>query len=484
MENVLGTSRAAPIFEFRDLASSTGDKLETDLKKLEDAVVAMHKNHNGPLKKRESLLDLFRRAGSTTNPAAASGNNPGGNNDKQPDSCKRKCPKGQVSATVNGKQKCQDKCPEGQQKNAAGDTCLDKCPSGQAHTGDNDACQACKNGQEPNLDGNKCQDKCKDGEAKVGDNGACKKCDNGQKPSADGTKCEDDKCKPGQVKQGPDNKCGDCPAGKVPSADGKTCEDDKCKSGQVKQGPDQKCGDCPAGKKPADDGKSCVDDKCKDGEAKIGDKGSCKGCPPGQKPTPAGDKCFDPEQEKRDQRKKDFEDKKTSFKSSSGGGLRSLGGALSVGAGIAELLKLIPDNVPWDYQGNVDMCAVAMGTYRGGNCKTTVSCAVDGDKVYDSEWQVCYAGGVQHFTDDRIGDFTVEFSMKESDRCPEGLCRPILTVANFSNGTPIDAEQENYNEYHTPGGRGICHNGLTDKADDMSEVSGKDFWWVCAVPNL
>lgn len=105
------------------------------------------------------------------------------------------------------------------------------------------------------------------------------------------------------------------------------------------------------------------------------------------------------------------------------------------------------------------MCAVSIGTSHDGNCKTTVSCAVDGDQVYDDDWQVYYAGGVQHFTGDGIGDFTVEFSKKESDRCLQGLCRPFLTVANSGNGTPIDAEQENNNNYDVPSGHGICHDG-------------------------
>ena len=124
-----------------------------------------------------------------------------------------------------------------------------------------------------------------------------------------------------------------------------------------------------------------------------------------------------------------------------------------------------------------------MGTYRGGNCRTRVQCQIDGEKNYDADWQVCHYGGEQHFTDDRIGDFSVTFNVKETDPCPQGLCGPILSVANFNYGGKIDAEQEAAN-YLKPGGQGICHDNLTDDANDCSECDGKTFWWVCGVPNL
>ena len=124
-----------------------------------------------------------------------------------------------------------------------------------------------------------------------------------------------------------------------------------------------------------------------------------------------------------------------------------------------------------------------MGTYRGGNCATRVNCQIGGEVNYDHDWSVCYQGGTQYLTDDRIGDFSVTFSIKESDRCPEGLCRPILALENFNNWGKIDAEQEATN-YLQPHGTGICHDGQTDLANDMSEADGKHFWWVCGVPNL
>ena len=125
------------------------------------------------------------------------------------------------------------------------------------------------------------------------------------------------------------------------------------------------------------------------------------------------------------------------------------------------------------------MCAITVGTFHGGNCHTSVSCSVDGKVDYDKKWSVCYKGGVQYLTDERIGDFSVQFTAAENDYCPEGLCGPVIKVGNFNNWMGIDAQEE----ADKTGNGGICHTGLTNNAVDSSQNSG-GFWWVCGVPNL
>ena len=121
-----------------------------------------------------------------------------------------------------------------------------------------------------------------------------------------------------------------------------------------------------------------------------------------------------------------------------------------------------------------------MGTFHGGNCHTSVRCQVglDGEKHYDDEWTECRVGGEQFFTDDRIGEFSVTFTVAEAEKCKEGLCRPIIKAQNFQDWAPIDAEEEVDKRPDR-----LCHTGKDESAWDFSEASG-GFWWVCGVPNL
>ena len=57
------------------------------------------------------------------------------------------------------------------------------------------------------------------------------------------------------------------------------------------------------------------------------------------------------------------------------------------------------------------------------------------------------------------------------------MYRPIPKVKNFASWAEIDAEQEDTNYDDPDNGKGICHDGLSGLANDMSEVSGNDFWW-------
>ncbi|KAL8988134.1 MAG: hypothetical protein Q9169_008605, partial [Polycauliona sp. 2 TL-2023] len=310
MEYILGTKHPAPIFEFRDLVGVAGDRLEAEMRSLEDAVIRLHRQYALGSQKRS--LELNERAPDPQSPATS------GNTSK-----------GKANA-----------CPR------------KKCPPGQARIGNAGTCEA-------------------------------------------------------------------CPASKMPSQAGDVCED-KCPVGQAKTGPDGKCEMCPPG------------------QAKDLTNGKCNACPNGKKPNPAGDGCDDddPKKEERERRKQEFEAKK--------GGSRGFkgGGALGIAAGIKELLQFLP-SVAWDYEFNIDVCAITVGTFLGGNCHTSVNCQVDGEKHYDDEWEVCRVGGEQFFTDDRIGEFSVTFTVAEAEKCAEGLCRPIIKVQIFQDwAAPIDAEDE------------------------------------------
>lgn len=72
-----------------------------------------------------------------------------------------------------------------------------------------------------------------------------------------------------------------------------------------------------------------------------------------------------------------------------------------------------------------------METRDGGNCYATVTCKDSGERKY-TEWNVCYVGGQQFFTDDRIGDFSITFTQKDGTE-GEGLTDPILRLKNIEN---------------------------------------------------
>ncbi|KAI9873415.1 MAG: hypothetical protein M1830_000437 [Pleopsidium flavum] len=322
----------------------------------------------------------------------------------------------------------------------------------------------CQGKQVLNKDGTKCED-CPTGKAADQQKGVCVDCAKDEIVKKDGTGCDK------------------CPSGKIPNKTKDQCGQKDCPNNQVLNGKKDGCENCPNGKQPNKAKDGCEDKDCPNDQARM--NGKCDKCPSGQVPNKKKDGCEDSDETKK---KKDDEAKKQKMKSDMDAKKKSSGvkgfvggSAMAIGAGIADLIKLLPTTA-WDFENNVDVCAVTMGTEAGGNCKTWVECQVGGKVEYTNHWSVCHAGGRQYFTDDRIGDFSVTFSKKESDRCPEGLCRPILQLENFKNWLEIDAEQENTN-YYKPGGKGICHDSLSDKASDMSEM-GKKFWWVCGVPNL
>lgn len=78
------------------------------------------------------------------------------------------------------------------------------------------------------------------------------------------------------------------------------------------------------------------------------------------------------------------------------------------------------------------MCQVRMSTYEGGGCKASVTCS-DGVKREYNDWNVCYVGGRQFFTDPAIGDFSITWT--DGGR---GLGSPILQVKSVKDWSEWD----------------------------------------------
>lgn len=93
------------------------------------------------------------------------------------------------------------------------------------------------------------------------------------------------------------------------------------------------------------------------------------------------------------------------------------------------------------------MCSIYMETKDGGNCKVAVECD-DGKKEYN-DWNVCYVGGRQFFTDPRIGDFSVTFSEKDGESQGEGLTTPIIQVKYVADwlAIPVNDLAEQYQKF-------------------------------------
>ncbi|KAI4282248.1 MAG: hypothetical protein L6R38_003080 [Xanthoria sp. 2 TBL-2021] len=262
MENLLDSSREAPIFEFRDLGSSTGSNLAKDLGNLEDAVVQLHKKYKTGPKKRSSRIQGRDPAEPQTFTGA-----PSNGNER---TCQRKkCPLGQIKQAG----KC-EKCPDNSVPNKIGGRCESKCPEGQARFGLFGQCESCPQDQRPNVAGNRCEGMCPINHARTGKNGECEACGVGKKPNAVGDKCEDDKCPDGQAKTGKDGTCSpkgeenkDCPAEQEKGPDGrctpKQPQDSDCPEGRRK-GPDGKCEDKPA--QPSDEEKKKTEQVKKEAE--------------------------------------------------------------------------------------------------------------------------------------------------------------------------------------------------------------------------
>ncbi|KAL9599611.1 MAG: hypothetical protein Q9179_003502 [Wetmoreana sp. 5 TL-2023] len=314
----LGTSREAPISEFKDLMAVFRDDLQAQLGELEDALVKLHKKYatSGP----QRSIQFQQRAPAP--PASQSSNS------KKRKSCPRKeCPSEQVRTAKSSQCEAypKDKVPI-----KLGDQCKDKCLEGQGRTSLGRKCGACPKGQKPTLNGDGCKRECPAGQAKTGLDAKCEACPHGKQPNVVSDKCED-KCSSGQVRTAQNGKCETYPEGKKPNAAGDQCQDDKARNqvqpavnamtisapmDKAKTGLGGKCEACPKGKKPTVTGDRCGDDKRPDGQAKVGPDGKCEACPKGEKANLAGDKCNDDDQkqEKGKKGEKESNDKKTKEK--------------------------------------------------------------------------------------------------------------------------------------------------------------------------
>ncbi|KAK5171137.1 uncharacterized protein LTR77_004281 [Saxophila tyrrhenica] len=100
-----------------------------------------------------------------------------------------------------------------------------------------------------------------------------------------------------------------------------------------------------------------------------------------------------------------------------------------------DLSATLLTEAPRDYNADGSMCSISMETEDGGNCKAAVECD-DGVKNEYNDWNVCYVGGRQYFTDDRIGPFSITFSQKDGEG--EGLTNPILQLEYVNNSLEFD----------------------------------------------
>lgn len=115
-----------------------------------------------------------------------------------------------------------------------------------------------------------------------------------------------------------------------------------------------------------------------------------------------------------------------------------------------------------------------MGTEAGGNCWAFVQC---GDERRDyKDWNVCYVGGNQYFTDDRIGDFSVKFTEDNN-----GLVGPVIALKDVGPWAPLVVEKTMIEgDVKVTDGK-LCRKGLEGGADDSS-LHGKKLAWACGVP--
>ena len=119
------------------------------------------------------------------------------------------------------------------------------------------------------------------------------------------------------------------------------------------------------------------------------------------------------------------------------------------------------------------MCLVWMQTHAGGGCQCKVEC--DNGKRQYNNWQVCEVGKQQFWTDDRIGDFSIEYSSAGDDSkgiTRDGLHHPILRFKSIDNWAPMKVE-DNAKPKDSDGVQ-VCYYG----------EDGKTLWWGCGIPKL
>ena len=284
METISGSSKAYPIFEFRDIAAVNGAQIE---KKFED-IDKYLKDLKAPARKKARAIPrsipvtagmkIFKRDDADLKTCDCVG--------KKKKTCdNKKCP----PLTIKKAGQCIP-CGPDEKPNAKQDKCEKKtadgdCSEGQAKDPITDTCRVeCKDGEVSNVKGDKC----------------AKDCPQGEKKNANGDRCVVD-CPKEQISNSLGDKCAtDCPEGEKKNPSGDRC-DVECKNGEVPNATNNKCAkDCPTGQKKTAAGDHCEVD-CKNGEIPTLASDKCvKECPPPTKKNAKGDKCESPDSDSDD----------------------------------------------------------------------------------------------------------------------------------------------------------------------------------------
>ena len=128
------------------------------------------------------------------------------------------------------------------------------------------------------------------------------------------------------------------------------------------------------------------------------------------------------------------------------------------------------------------MCKITMSTDGGANCKTSVSC--DGEeRDYTPQWTSCFVGGRQFFTDDRIGDFSIVNTQKDTDG-REGLTHPILQVKYVGDWAEYDVHALATEAFERSKGKGAFESPNKENicAAPTNWKSDQSITYVCAAP--
>ncbi|KAK0708878.1 hypothetical protein B0T21DRAFT_416263 [Apiosordaria backusii] len=148
----------------------------------------------------------------------------------------------------------------------------------------------------------------------------------------------------------------------------------------------------------------------------------------------------------------------------------------------------------WHWEEVPNFCYLYMTTRDGGNCYVSVTCKEGGEMHYNpdrADWNVCFVGGRQYFTDPRLGDFSVTFTKKDGDE-GEGLTNPVVQLKHYRDWWKIDVTGLAY-QYRksTQCGSGLgtqhkCKDGpfvcRHHEGGNTYNEGSRTKRWVCGVP--
>ncbi|KAI4164669.1 MAG: hypothetical protein LQ342_001643 [Letrouitia transgressa] len=150
-----------------------------------------------------------------------------------------------------------------------------------------------------------------------------------------------------------------------------------------------------------------------------------------------------------------------------------------------------PDN-PQDYKGHPTMCEINMSTKNGGNCHADITCS-DGNKRDYDNWGGCAHTVTNNFNDPGIGPFSVTFTKKDDD-CSDGLCGPVLALADVGDYHAVDVEALSEEAQKNANSATLCKVGC-DAPTPESEPNEKNICertntfnnegirsWKCGMP--